>query len=98
MRCSLHVLQVMNGEEALPHHSAMLNNDSVPLHHNSSDIGQQHVSDQHLQGAMPESSNDAMPDSANDAGDSSELRDNVTNASRHPQWHSMQCNGDATAY
>ncbi|KAL3140050.1 hypothetical protein ABBQ38_004330 [Trebouxia sp. C0009 RCD-2024] len=93
-----HAAQVLGGEDALTHHSAMLNNDSILLHHNASD-NSQHVSDQHLQGAMPNSTSDAMPDSLNgarsdstsdampsstsDTGDSVGFRDNVSSAGQH---------------
>lgn len=75
----MHLLQVMGGEEGLTHHSAMLNNDSILLHHNASDSGQ-HVAHQHLQGAMPASTSDAMSDSTSDAGDSVSFRHNASSA------------------
>lgn len=64
----------MTGKEALPHHSAMLDNDSTAVHHKAGDVGQ-HVADQHLQGTMP--------DNTSNSGDSSELRDGVSSAGQH---------------
>lgn len=65
------MLQVASGEPALPHHSALLNNDSIAGNDSATDSGQS-ASDQHLQGAMP--------DSRVDLGDSIELQDSISSS------------------
>ena len=65
------LLQVASGEEALPQHVALLNNDSIAVKHNVTD-NSQFAADQHLQGAMP--------DSTADLADSIHLQDSISSA------------------
>ena len=62
----LHLLQVASGEPAFPHHSALLNNDSIAGNDSATDSGQS-ASDQHLQGAV-------------DLGDLIELQDSISSS------------------
>lgn len=56
------------GKQALPHHSALLINDSIAVNHNVTDS----ASDQQLQGAMPEDTDDLA--------DSMQLQDSISSA------------------
>lgn len=62
---------MVSGEQTLPHHAALLHNDSVAVNHNATDSNLS-ASDQHLQGAMP--------NSTADLADAIKLQDSISSA------------------